>query len=321
MFNELRARINVIKLFFWIVPLAILTVVPIITDNVYVIHILILANVYVVFASSWDLISGYTGQVSLGHALFFGGGGYLTALLTMRLGVSPPLCLLIAGISMAGLSLVVGVPCLRLSGPYLAIATLAFAEVVRSLVIAFPHITRGDEGIPLTYLVRGIVPNYYISLVLMVSMVGAMYLIANRYFRVPFIAIRENEAVAKASGINTARYRLLAFTLSAFFSGVIGSFYALYAMAVTPHELSIDMSILPLTMSIVGGMGTITGPVLGAYALTILTEALRALIYKVRILIYALLLVIFVILMPGGIIKALSDLVKTYKARFASLRA
>ncbi|MCX8204173.1 MAG: hypothetical protein N3H31_00685 [Candidatus Nezhaarchaeota archaeon] len=111
--------------------------VPIVTDNVYVIHVLVLANVYAVFASSWDLISGYTGQVSLGHALFFGGGGYLTAFLTMQLGLPPPLCLLIAGASMAALSLVVGVPCLRLSGLYLAIATLAFAEVVRSLVVAF----------------------------------------------------------------------------------------------------------------------------------------------------------------------------------------
>ncbi|MCX8204174.1 MAG: branched-chain amino acid ABC transporter permease [Candidatus Nezhaarchaeota archaeon] len=108
-------------------------------------------------------------------------------------------------------------------------------------------------------------PNYYISFTLMVFMVGVMYLLANRYFRIPFVAIRENEAAAKASGINVTRYRLLAFVLSAFFAGVVGSFYAFYAMAITPHELSIDVSMLPLTMSIVGGMGTITGPVLGAY--------------------------------------------------------
>lgn len=304
----------------WVVLLLILAAVPMLTDNVYIIHILILANIYAVFASSWDLVSGYTGQVSLGHALFFGGGGYITAFLTMRLGLPQPLSLLVAGGCMAAFSLVVGVPCLRLSGPYLAIATLAFAEVVRSLVIAFPHITRGDEGMPLTYLVHGIIPNYYVSLALMIVMVGAMYFIANHYFRIVFIAIRENEAAAKALGIDAAKYRLLAFSLSAFFSGVIGSFYAFYTMAVTPHELSIDTSMLPLTMSIVGGMGTITGPVLGAYLLTILTETLRAIIYKVRILIYAILLVIFIMLMPGGITKVLRDLAQTYKARFMRLR-
>jgi len=310
-------RTTTLKLLTWLVPLAILALIPSLTENIYVIHILILANIYAIFAASWDLISGYTGQVSLGHALFFGGGGYVSAFLAMWYNVPPSICLLISGALMAIISLVVGVPCLRLSGPYLAIATLAFAEAFRSIVIALPHITRGDEGMPLRALILGTTPNYYASLVLMLVLVIIIYLIANRYFRLPFIAVRENEAAARASGINVTKYRLLAFTLSAFFAGIAGSFYAFYRMAITPEELSIDTSFMPLTMAVIGGMGTVTGPVLGAYILVVLTESLRVIIYRIRILIYAALTVAFITLMPGGILGALRGLAK----RPSSLRS
>lgn len=293
-----------------LVIFAILALVPIFVENVYIIHILILSNFYAVFAASWDLISGYTGQVSLGHALFFGGAAYVSAFLTMWYDVPQYLCPLISGICMAAFSLIVGVPCLRLSGPYLTIATLAFSLAVRSIVIAFPDVTHGDEGLPLKALVRGTMPNYYVSLISMFILVNIIYIIANHYFRLPFIAIRENETAAKASGIDVTKYRLLSFTLSALFAGIVGSLYAYYMMAITPEGLAIDTSFMPLTMTIVGGMGTIVGPVVGSYILVFLTESLRVLIYRIRILIYALLTVIFIMLMPGGIIKALGRLTK-----------
>jgi len=312
----LKSRTGMLKLIIRFLPLAALALIPVFMENVYIIHILILSNIYAVLASSWDLISGYTGQVSLGHALFFGGGAYVSAFLTMWYNVPQPLCPLISGIFMAAFSLIVGVPCLRLSGPYLAITTLAFSQVVRSIVIAFPDVTHGDEGLPLKALVRGAIPNYYVSLILMFAIVNIIYLIANHYFRIPFIAIRENEIAAKASGIDVTKYRLLSFTLSAFFSGIAGSFFAFYKMAVTPEELSIDTSFMPLTMTVVGGMGTILGPVLGAYILVFLTEILRVFIYRIRILIYASLTVIFIMLMPGGILKALRDLAEIRRTRF-----
>lgn len=294
----------------YIIFLVTLLLIPLFTDNIYVFHILTLSNIYAIFSSSWDLISGYTGQVSLGHALFFGGGAYLSAFLTRWFNVPPFFCPLIAGVAMAALSLVVGIPCLRLSGPYLAIVTLAFAETMRSIIIAFPHVTRGDEGMPLVALVRGALPNYYISLALMFVSIAIIYFIANYLFRIPFTAIRENETAARASGIDVTKYRLLAFVISAFFSGLIGSFYAHYMMAVTPEALSIDTSLMPLTMTIVGGMGTITGPVIGAYILVVITESLRVLIYRIRIIIYVILTIIFVVLMPGGIARALRALTR-----------
>lgn len=283
--------------------------IPIIVKNIYVIHILILSNLYAIFAASWDLISGYTGQVSLGHAAFFGGGAYFSAFLTMY-GVSPYFCILISGICMVAIGLIVGVPCLRLSGPYLAIVTLAFSETIRALVIAFPGVTHGDEGLPLKALIRGVEANYYLSLFSMFIFVNIISLIANHYFRLPFIAIRENETAARASGINVTKYRLFSFLFSAFFAGICGSLYGFYMMAITPDALSIDMSMTPLTMAVVGGMGTITGPIIGSYILVLLTESLRILIYRIRLLIYAALTVVFLMVMPGGIYKALKDLLK-----------
>lgn len=307
---SLKSRTTILKLLTWLVPLVVLALIPMLTENIYIIHMLTLANIYAILAAGWDLVSGYTGQVSLGHALFFGGGGYISAFLAMRYGVPPPLCPLVSGALMAVISLVVGVPCLRLSGPYLAIATLAFAEAFRSIVLALPHITRGDEGMPLRALILGATPNYYASLVLMLILATVIYLIANHYFRLPFIAVRENEVAARASGIDVTKYRLLSFALSAFFTGIAGSFYAFYRMAITPEELSIDTSFMPLTMAVVGGMGTATGPVLGAFILVLLTESLRALIYRIRILIYAVLTVAFIMLMPSGILGALRSLTK-----------
>ncbi len=307
---RLKLRSAIFKLLIRLIPLVILALIPAFIENEYIIHIIILSNIYAVLASSWDLISGYTGQVSLGHALFFGGGAYISAFLTMWYNVPQLLCPLIAGVCMAAFSLIVGIPCLRLSGPYLAITTLAFSQAVRSIVIAFPDVTRGDEGMPIAALVLGTIPNYYIALILMFVFVNIIHLIANYFFRIPFTAIRENETAAKASGINVTKYRLLSFTLSAFFSGIAGSFYAYYMMAITPEGLSIDTSFMPLTMTIVGGMGTIVGPVIGAYILVFLTEMLRVFIYRIRILIYASLTVIFIMLMPGGILKVLSRIAK-----------
>lgn len=315
--TRLKSRTSLLKLFIRLVPLAALALIPVL-GNVYIIHIFILANIYAVLASSWDLISGYTGQVSLGHALFFGGGAYLSAFLTIWYNVPQYLCPLIAGISMAAFSLIVGVPCLRLSGPYLAITTLAFSEAVRSIVLGLPDVTRGDAGLPLTALIQGATPNYYVSLILMFVLVNIMHLIANHFFRIPFTAIRENETAAKASGINVTKYKLLSFTLSAFFAGIAGSFYAYYMMAITPEGLSIDTSFMPLTMTIVGGMGTIVGPVLGAYVLVFLTELLRVFIYRIRIIIYASLTLIFIMLMPGGILKALRSLAKIRRPHHTS---
>ncbi|MEM2703717.1 MAG: branched-chain amino acid ABC transporter permease [Candidatus Bathyarchaeia archaeon] len=284
--------------------------IPLFLKDPYIIHLLTLASVNAIFSSSWDMLSGYTGQISLGHAVFFGGGAYVAAFLTMWYNIPPPLCIPIAGIIMALFSLIIGVPSLRVTGPYLTITTLAFAETVRAIIIAFPGITRGEEGFPVKAMVSGMVPNFYVSLILMAFSITIMHYIANYRLRIPLTAIRESENTAQASGLNTTKYKVLSFAISAFFAGIAGSFYCYYMMMVSPALLSVDTSFMAFAMGVVGGMGTIIGPVIGAYVITILSELLRSVIVRAHLLIYGIVFVAFIMLMPGGIIKLLSRLIK-----------
>jgi branched-chain amino acid transport system permease protein len=303
-------RMNVQDLLFILVPLIILALIPIFLPDPYIIHILTVASVYAIFSASWDLLSGYTGQISLGHAVFFGGGAYVAAFLTMWYNVPPPLCIPIAGVVMALFSIAIGVPSLRVTGPYLTITTLALAETVKAIIIAFPNITRGEEGFPVKALVSGMIPNYYISIFLMAFSVVVMRFIANTRLRIPLTAIRESEIAAQASGLNTAKYKVLSFAVSAFFSGIAGGFYCYYMLMVSPALLSADTSFMAFAMGVVGGMGTIIGPVIGAYIITMLSELLRSVIVSAHLLIYGIVFVAFIMLMPEGIIKPLSRLIK-----------
>ncbi|MEM2703932.1 MAG: branched-chain amino acid ABC transporter permease [Candidatus Bathyarchaeia archaeon] len=278
----------------------------------YLIHILVLANIYALYAAAWDTISGYTGQVSLGHALFLGMGGYIGAFLAQN-NVPIFLCPLLAGVIVGALSLIVGVPCLRLSGPYLAIATLAFMLSVRSIILAFYDVTGAEMGYPAIPLVYGSIANYYVSFTVMVVLVSMIHLVVNYRLRLPFLAIRESEAIAKSIGLNVTKYRLLAFTLSAAFSGVAGCLLACYTMRATPEMLYIPTSFMPIASSIVGGIGTIIGPVFGAYILTIISEMLRTVIYKIRLLIYGVTILIFMLLMPDGIYGFVKKVSKKFK--------
>jgi len=297
-------------LFFILILLVILALIPIFLADPYIIHLLTVASVYAIFSASWDLLSGYTGQISLGHAVFFGGGAYVAAFLTMWYNVPSPLCIPISGAVMALFSIIIGVPSLRVTGPYLTITTLAFAETVKAIVIAFPGITRGEEGFPVRAMVSGMVPNFYISLFLMTFSIIVMYYIANRRLRIPLTAIRESETTAQASGLNTNKYKVLSFAISAFFAGMAGSFHCYYMMIVSPALLSADTSFMAFAMGVVGGMGTIIGPVIGAYIITILSELLRGVIVRAHLLIYGIIFVAFIMLMPEGIIKSLSKLIK-----------
>ncbi|MEM1539318.1 MAG: branched-chain amino acid ABC transporter permease [Candidatus Bathyarchaeia archaeon] len=303
-------KVKIHRLILAVTPIIILALIPLFLTDPYIIHVLTIACIYAILSASWDMLSGYTGQISLGHAVFFGGGAYVAAFLTMSYNFPPPLCIPIAGVVVTLFSIIIGVPSLRVTGPYLTITTLAFAETVKAIVIAFPGITRGEEGFPVRTMVHGTIPNFYVSLVLMTFSVTIMHFIANRRLRIPLTAIRENEVTAQASGLNVTKYKVLSFAISAFFAGVAGSFYCYYTMMVSPALLSIDTSFMAFAMGVVGGMGTIIGPVIGAYMITILSELLRSMIARAHLLIYGIIFIAFIMLMPEGIIKLLSKIVK-----------
>ena len=207
-----------------------LILLPLFTKDPYLLRILIMTSIFAILAASWDLLSGFTGQLNFGHALFFGVGAYAAAMLNLNAHIPPwgsiPLGALFAVLA----GLIIGIPCLRLRGTYLALTTLAFPIILMGIVFAIPDITGGELGISgLERLARSRVANYYITVVVMLVLCTAMWKITDSNIGIIFHAIREDELAVRAAGINTTYYKLLAFCLSGFFAGISGgalrSFY------------------------------------------------------------------------------------------------
>lgn len=284
-----------------------LLLIPLVTTDPFVLGVLVLANVYAIFSTSWDILSGFTGKENFGHSLFIGVGAYGAAYLNTLLGVSPWLNLLLGGLIGALFGFLIGLPCLRLSGPYLALATVAAAGIADRLALIFSEYTGGEEGLyGLDSFTASAVWDYYISLGLLIITVVILMWIGYSKTGLILRSILFDEAASEASGIDTTRYKLGAFTVSAFFAGMAGAFYAHYQMYAGPAYLSIVMSITVIVMSVVGGMGTIVGPMLGAFLLTVLNEFLRV-IGDLRLLVYAGLLVLILLFIPRGIFTTLME--------------
>lgn len=247
--------------------------------DIYTLGIFITANVFAIFAVSWDLLVGRTGQISLGHALFFGVGAYASALLfkyfSLPLWFTIPMALL-AGFSVA---LLVGFPCLKVKGPYLALVTMAFPIILSAVIYSFAPVTGGEQGIinlptffPFpNYFLRKLA-EYYFTLILLAASAMIVYKIANSKTGIVFVSILDNELASKASGINVTRYKLLAFAISGLFGSLAGAVYAHLLTIANPPTLLLTISFLPVILTILGGLGTIYGPIVGAYIYYILNN-------------------------------------------------
>lgn len=247
----------------------------------YLLHIAILSGLYIILALSLNLIIGYCGQVSLGHAAFYGLGAYTSALTAIHWHLPFFLTLPLAGLVAALFGLGLGIPTLRLKDDYLAIVTLGFGVIV-DLVLLNLEITGGPDGlarIPPPRL-AGLdfrAKFWYLILVMLVVAftLGLIYrLVSSRHGRA-LKAIRDHEMTARVMGINASAYKIAIFTLAAGLAGLAGSLYAHYITFINPESFGLHTSILVLTMVVLGGMGSILGSVLGAGALTILPELFR----------------------------------------------
>ncbi len=311
----LRKLITVIKGEVLVLPsrmvvaafILILLGLPLVTQDPYLLRILILTSIFAIFAASWDLLSGFTGQMNFGHALFFGVGAYGAALLNQRLHLPPwgsiPLGALVAVLA----GLIVGIPCLRLRGTYLALTTLSFPIILMGIVFAIPEITGGELGISgLDRIVRSRVSQYYITVVVMVVMVVAMWKITDSNIGIIFHAIREDEVAVRASGINTTRYKLMAFCLSGFFAGIAGGLYAHFMRIAGPSTLEVSMSFQVVIWSVFGGVVTIWGPVGAVFILFPLLEFFRFW-PELRMLMFAIVILLILRFMPQGLLPWLRD--------------
>lgn len=287
--------------------LVFLFILPLFTKDPYLLRILILANIFAVFAASWDLLSGYVGQINLGHALFFGVSAYASAILNLKAGW-PPLLTVPAGALLAVLAgLVVGIPALRLKGPYLALATLAMPVILMGVVFMFPGLTGGELGVSgVARLAKTRVTEYYITYFLMVVFVFVIWKITSSKIGLIFHAIREDEIAVRASGINTTFYKLLAFCLSGLFAGLAGGLYAHFMRIAGPATLEMVTSFQAVIWTIFGGIATVYGPVVGVFILVPVMELLR-LVPEVRMLAFALILIFVLRFLPEGITSWVSD--------------
>ncbi|WP_028314389.1 branched-chain amino acid ABC transporter permease [Desulfatibacillum aliphaticivorans] len=315
----LRAEVLVLPSRVTVMVFAIaLLALPLVTQDYYILRIMILTSIFAILAASWDLLSGFTGQMNFGHALFFGVAAYVTALLNLRLGLPPYFSIPLGAMGAVLTGLIVGIPCLRLKGSYLALTTLAFPIILMGLVFAFPGITGGELGLSgLTKLTGSRVMDYYVTTSLMLILGGVMWKITDSNTGVILHAIREDEVAARAAGINTTRYKLLAFCLSGFFAGIAGGLYAHFMRLAGPSTLEIGLSFQVIIWSVFGGMVSIYGPIAGVYILNPFMEVLRIILDnfpslpEMRMFIFAALVLLTLRFMPEGLIPWLRDKVES----------
>ena len=281
-------------------------ILPAITRDPYILRILIFTNIFVIFAVSWDFLSGYTGQVNFGHALFFGVAAYTAGLLNHYFGIQPWATIPIGALAGVIIGVLTCFPALRLRGPYLSLVTLAFPLILLAIIKAFPDVTGGEHGISgLTRLSESRVTEYYISVIIMTISVLIMWKLTDAksgLVRTGIIlhAIREDEIAARATGINTINYKILAFAIGGFFAGIAGALFA-HAMRIAgPSTLELTLSFNAVIWSVFGGIVSIYGPVFGVYFLYPLLEGLHV-VAEIRFLIFAAIIIAVLVFMPEGI--------------------
>lgn len=292
---------------------------PLVVWNPYHLHTLIMAGIFAVLALSLNLLLGYTGQLSLGHAAFFGIGAYATALVSVKLEMSPWLGML-AAIVLPGLAgWGIGRLALKLRGAYFVLLTISFAGVVSLVSVNWMDLTNGPLGIPGVPALAIALPGlpelslrtkgafYYLVLaVVVLAYVLCRRVIASRIGRA-LVALRENETLAESVGIDGTFYLVLAAAISAAMAGAAGGLYAHYTRFVSPEVFLFTYTVTMVIMVVAGGKGTLAGPVVGAVIFTVLPEALRALTsWQWQMLLYGILLIATLFFMPSGIVPALA---------------
>jgi branched-chain amino acid transport system permease protein len=278
-----------------------------------------MSGIFVLLASSMNLITGCTGRLNLGHAAFYGIGAYASTLVVMKLGFPVWLGMVMGGLITVLFGVLIGIPCLKLKGAYLAITTLAFGEITRLAMINFVPLTNGPLGI------RGIpgppaigfsstllisfeskTSYYYLILFICVLCLLTIRRVLNSQIGRTFMAIREDEVRAETVGIDTIQVKIMNFALGAFFAGIAGSFYAHYVRFISPDTFTLGETFTILTMVVIGGLGTFYGPIVGGVIFTFLPELLRA-ISEYRMILYGLMMSVAIIFMPDGIVGLLQS--------------
>ena len=287
---------------------AMLALLPVFAPNRAILNWAFLVLLYAALAQSWNLLGGFGGQVNLGHAAFFGLGALVTRVLWLG-GAPLGEALFLGTVAATAMGLLVGVPALRLRGPYLAIGTLAVAEILRITVDnALPELS----SLPAASLgMYTLIPRYYLALLLTVLVTGAAWWLARSRFGFGIVAVREDEDVAEAIGVNVFRHKLVAFVLSSFFAGMAGGVFAYYHVSFYPSfGFSPLWTFDPVLITYLGGVGTVWGPLIGAVFFLALRETLALRLGEMHLLVFGVLFIAVVIALPGGFMEAARSLLR-----------
>ncbi len=279
----------------------------------YIMHIFIMAYYIGTASMAWSILGGLTGQLSLGHATFMGLGAYLTSALVIKANISPWIGMVLAFFVVGVMAVILFYPCFVLRGPYFTLATIAFGETFRNLFMNWTYVGRGQGllmpfGADTFWYMRFLskVPYYYMALGMLVAVSLAVWRLDKSKLGYAFKTIREDEDTANAIGIDTTKYKLIAAFLSAGCTAVAGCFYSQYLRFIDPDIMMQIYSVEFVLPAIIGGMGFVAGPLLGAVLLIPLSEFLRANLAGVlsgaNLMIYALILIVVIRLKPSGLL-------------------
>lgn len=302
-----------LKYSIWLLGCAFLIVLPFLLKE-YPLHLVNISGIWIILALSVGLLQGYVGEISMGHAAFYGIGAYTSVLLMMKAGFPFWLSLPISALVTMGFGYLIGLVSLRLRGPYFAICTLGFGEIIRLIFVNWREMSGGPDGVtgipspnPIPFPVIGEVTftskqaNYFLIYGIVFLTIFVMYRLINSRQGKAFMAVREDLVYAECIGINAMKFKRLAFMVSTFFAGVGGCLYAHYEHFISPYSFTVGQSFDLVIMVIVGGMGTLVGPIIGAILLTLIPEVLHA-IKDYRMVIYGLMLMLVIIYLPHGLV-------------------
>lgn len=300
--------------------IVLLALIPSTGANPYTLHVASLIGIYAIVAMGLNLVFGYTGQISLGHAAYFAVGAYASALITMYFG-APFAVGLAGGVLLALiLGLIVGVPSLKLEGAYLAMATIGFGEIARTLLINWEDVTGGPAGISripqpslFGFSFSNATLKFYLVLGVAALAFTLYYNLIRSHYGARFVAVRDSPKAAAAMGIDVSRAKTVAFVFSTAFAGLAGGLYAHLNRYIAPDAFTLAESINFLIIVVVGGMGTLLGPLVGAAIIVYLRETLLVL-KDFNMLIYGLMLMALMVFMPRGLIGTIERVVARWRA-------
>lgn len=294
------------------VPAVVLLLIPLVLKNPYILHMLILVLLWTLLAQSWNLLGGYTGQVSFGHAAFFGVGAY-TAGIIYKVTEKAPLAwtgIVLGGLAACVLATFIGWICFRLRGPFFALSVLALSEVLRLVALNWKELTNGAEGILYIPPFTSKAAYYYIILAIAVLCFWVIHAVMKSKLGYYFLAIREDQDAAESLGIDTTRYKLYSLLISAFFTGVGGAFYMNYMGFIDPGIVfGIEhISVMMILVTMLGGAATHTGPAAGALIYILLSEALRVWVKSGHLVFFGALIIAIIIFFPNGVVGSINEL-------------